>query len=213
MTSRFNRLSVIDQALLIILIAATSLVLLPYRAAASTDLPAPVAGKQTAIVFEIKNLSTIKIPTNYTDQNDTPTAEEIAAQQAQIEQANFDQNVAILQAYLSQKGSPLADHADTLLKSQNWKLVLAISNGESTMCKHQMYNNCWGIGGAWNMKRYSSLDEGIVDVDNLITNKYVARGADTPKEIVNRYVGSYSPSWVAAVSQTLNQVNQLPMVD
>jgi len=121
-------------------------------------------------------------------------------------------NAPILQQYLAQKGSPLAPFAAEILQNDNWKLVLAISNGESTMCKHQLYNNCWGVGGAWNLKRYESFAKGFADVDQLLANKYIPSGADTPKEIVRKYVGNYSPTWVSAVSQTLAQLDQLPLL-
>lgn len=125
--------------------------------------------------------------------------------------AKVDPNIEILKNYLISKGSPLADYSEHLLKQENWKLILAIANGESTLCKHQMYNNCWGIGGAWNLKRYISFAEGFRDVDHLLAEKYIATGADTPEEIVYRYVGSYSPTWVLAVNQILSQLDQLPL--
>jgi hypothetical protein len=55
MTSRLNRLSVIDRATLVTLIFATSTVLFPYSADASTEI-------KTDFVFEIKSVNTIKIP-------------------------------------------------------------------------------------------------------------------------------------------------------
>src|SRR6185369_17106845 len=78
-------------------------------------------------------------------------------------------NAPILQDYLEAKGSPLAPYAADILKNENWKLVLAISNGESTLCKHQIYNNCWGVGGAWNMRHYASFAEGFADVNRFLT--------------------------------------------
>jgi hypothetical protein len=180
---------------------ACSTVLLPYRAAASTE-------NKTAIVFEIKNLSTIKIPTNYTAKEEIAVTDDTAELQEQV----FEQNVAILQDYLNKKGSPLAPYAADILKAQNWKLVLAISNGESTMCKHQRYYNCWGVGGAWNLRRYASFSEGFADVDRLLTNRYIADGLDTPAEMVNRYVGHANSNWVYANNKILQELDNLPLV-
>lgn len=202
MTSRFERLSILDRSFITMLVIAVSSVLVPISAHAQTSNTSP-------LVFEIKTLPKITIPTNYTvfattDSIDTPTDNS---------QEIFDQNVAVLQDYLASKGSPLADHADTLLQQDNWKLVVAISNGESTMCKHYAYNNCWGIGGAWNLKRYKTLDDAIVDVNRIITTKYVADGLDTPQEMVRRYVGHTNSNWVYANNKILKELDALPLQD
>src|SRR5258708_21797987 len=55
-----------------------------------------------------------------------------------------------LEKYLRAKGSPLADHVDAISAQSQWKLIIGISRAESSFCKHQVTNNCWGIGGAWN---------------------------------------------------------------
>ncbi len=203
MNRRFDSLSFIDRAALSVLIAASA-VLIPLSANAQVS-------NQKQIVFEIKNLSTITIPLNYQDvlEENNSSPEELEALQEQI----FQSNVATLQAYLTQKGSPLANYSDVLLKQDNWKLIIAISNGESTMCKHYAYNNCWGIGGAWNLKRYKDLGEGITDVNRILTTKYVADGLDTPEEMVRRYVGHPNTNWVLAANKILAEVNQLPLVN
>ncbi len=168
------------------------LVILPTML--SPHLASAQTSEQIRLGFEINTIANLLQPT------DNQSKAEVV-----------DPNIAILQDYLSKKGSPLAPYAEHILKHENWKLVLAISNGESTMCKRQMYNNCWGVGGAWNLRRYASFADGFTDVNRLLTDKYVAYGADTPKEIARKYVGSYSPTWVRAVSQTLAQLNQLPL--
>ena len=81
------------------------------------------------------------------------------------------------------------------------------------MCKRQMYNNCWGVGGAWNLRRYESFIDGFSDVDRFLGEMYIAKGADTPEKIVRKYVGNPSPSWVRAVNQVLAQLDQLPLVN
>ena len=197
MTSRFARLPVTYQIIAVAILAYLPNLLFPFSAAAQTEQ------NQTSLVFEIKNLPTI--PDLDTIQNFTnPQPQPIV-----IPQPVVDPNIVALQDYLQKKGSPLAEHAETILQQQNWKLIIAIANGESTLCKHQMYNNCWGIGGAWNLRRYNSLEDGISDVDQLLTNRYADLDMTKPKNLVHRYVGSYSPTWVAAVSQTLDQLNQL----
>jgi hypothetical protein len=197
---RFDRLGYVDRVLLTILITSVTALLFPYSASAQTS--------NQNFVFEIKNLQNLKIP-----QIALYNVAQITLDQtATVDQAAIDkQNAEILQAYLEKKGSPLAPYAASILQNENWKLVLAISNGESTLCKHQRYYNCWGIGGAWNLRHYNSFDQGFSDVSRLITTKYVASGGDTPEKIVNKYVGHANANWVVAVNRILNEVNQLPL--
>jgi hypothetical protein len=159
--------------------------------------------------LEIKNIPAI--PSVATIQNFNNNSSDQKTEKIKIDPITI--NAPILQDYLNSKGSPLAPYSEDILKHENWKLVLAISNGESTMCKRQLYNNCWGVGGAWNLRRYDSFSDGFDDVNRLITDKYVAQGGDTPEKIVRKYVGHASPNWVAAVNQTLTQLDQLPLVD
>lgn len=193
MLSKLSQITVIG--LLAILIPA----LLPQTTFAKTDTK--------LLVLEIKNVP--KIPDvqtiqNFSNNRPVPKADPIDP---------ITINAPILQNYLMQKGSPLAPFTSDILQNDNWKLVLAISNGESTMCKHQLYNNCWGVGGAWNLRRYASFSQGFADVDQLLTNKYLPTSTGNPNEIVRKYVGSYSPTWVHAVNQTLAELNQLPLTN
>ena len=199
---RFDRLGTVDQLLLVILMASTVTFLFPYSAAAQTT-------NQKPVVFEIKTLP--KIPTYNDLAPQSPKEAPVVKSDEQIAQEKLEANAAVLQAYLEKKGSPLAPFAKDIIQNENWKLVLAISNGESTMCKHQKYNNCWGVGGAWNLKHYSNFAEGFSDVNRFLTAKYVAQGADTPQEIVNKYVGHSNGNWVVAVNQVLTQIDQLPL--
>jgi hypothetical protein len=210
MTARFeNGLSRMEHLMLSMSLAGMLLILFPVNASAST-------ANKTRLVFEIKNLqniSTLNIPTYQQlaayGTNGSAAEETVTEEVEKIDPAIV--NAQVLRTYLAKKNSPLADYSETLLAQENWKLVLAISNGESTMCKRQRNYNCWGIGGAWNLRQYSSFEEGIVDVNRILTDKYVARGLDSPEKIVNRYVGHPNSNWVVAVNQILNQLNSLPL--
>ncbi len=191
MTSRFARLGLRTKIVSVAILAILPMVV-PSVAAAQTDTKTPIS-------FEINSVH--KFLTGKSDVIAGPPAPVI------------DPNVAILEDYLTKKNSPLAPYAENILQYEHWKLVLAISNGESTMCKHQRFNNCWGVGGAWNLRRYESFIAGFSDVNRFLGEMYIAKGADTPQEIVRKYVGSYSPNWVVAVSQALTQIDQLPLVN
>jgi len=111
-----------------------------------------------------------------------------------------------LKQYLGAKHSPLADHVEALSEQSQWKLIIAISRAESSFCKHEVTNNCWGIGGAWNMKNYKNYDEAVADVNRILEQHYISAGLDTPKEIVKKYVGHQSDTWQAAVEQELQNL-------
>ncbi len=116
--------------------------------------------------------------------------------------------VAILKDYLASKNSPLTEHVEVLLLQPNWKLVLAISHAESNMCKRQLGNNCWGIGGVTYHRFYPTFSEGIEDADALL-QKYIAGGLDTPERIMRRWVGWHNYNWVKATNQILAQIENL----
>ena len=109
-----------------------------------------------------------------------------------------------VRAFLESKGSPLASHTETLLEQEHWKLIIAISAIESTYCKRQLGNNCWGItdsSGAY--KSYASFDEAIVDANGLIT-RWQARGKWLTVEDMNcSYVVPCNPTWVSVVNTVL----------
>lgn len=114
-----------------------------------------------------------------------------------------------LQAYLSSKKSVLANHVDTLSLQSQWKLIVGISRAESSFCKRHAGNNCWGIGGAWNLKKYQTYDEAIIDVNRILESFYVGYGLNTPKKMVNKWVGNPSDNWVSAVQDELNAMKHL----
>ncbi|MGE5392349.1 MAG: hypothetical protein ACM3NH_01255 [Candidatus Saccharibacteria bacterium] len=202
MTSRFERLSLVDRSLLVGLLSATIVFLFPNLAAAQAN---------DRLVFEINNIQTIKIP-HYSELAIIKSADEnqVTDEQATEPALEVDPNVEILKNYLISKNSPLAEYSEHLLSQPNWKMIIAISQSESNMCKRQLGHNCWGIGGG-NLRKYPSFAEGISDANNVIS-KYVARGADTPDEMVLRYVAWNNRNWVKAANQTLGQLNNLPLV-
>ncbi len=114
-----------------------------------------------------------------------------------------------LEKYLSAKHSPLANHVDAISEQSQWKLIIAISRAESSFCKHQVTNNCWGIGGAWNMKNYKNFDVAVSDVNRILERYYIQAGLTTPKKIVKKYVGHQSDNWQAAVEQELENLKDV----
>ena len=77
-----------------------------------------------------------------------------------------------LTVYLRAYNSPLADHTKALVKTKNWKKIVALANAESSLCRKYpaRTNNCWGVGGSnlWTMG--SNLSEGVAAMDDFLNN-------------------------------------------
>gem|GEM_PF-5342581 len=116
-----------------------------------------------------------------------------------------------LKQYLAAKNSPLADHVDAISAQSQWKLIVAIAQAESSSCKKypQHTSNCWGIGGANNLMQFPDLDAAIAHVNQLLENKYVSQGLDSPQKLVNKWVGHPNNQWEQAVSEVLDNLKNV----
>lgn len=211
MTARFARLN-LERFVGLALIATLAITLAPnVTFAAESEISAQ---NKTKLVFEIKNFPTIVIPDGPVIR--VPTVNELinltknGADSKSDEQEKIKvEQVETLTAYLAKKNSPLAEQAEHLLDQRDWKLIIAISQAESNMCKRQLGYNCWGIGGG-NHRKYPNLQTAILDAQTVI-GKYVDSGRDTPEKMLTRYVGWQNYNWVKAVNQVLSQLNQLEL--
>lgn len=114
-----------------------------------------------------------------------------------------------LEEYLKSKKSILAEHVDALSEQTQWKLIIAISRAESSFCKKHIQYNCWGIGGAWNPKKYQSYDQAIADVNRILQQHYINAGLKTPAQIEKKWVGYKSDNWQEAVQEELDNLNKI----
>jgi hypothetical protein len=75
-------------------------------------------------------------------------------------------------AYLRTYNSPLVDHAEAIVKTANWKKIVALANAESSLCRKYpiQTNNCWGVGGSnlWTMG--NNLTEAVAAMDDFLIN-------------------------------------------
>lgn len=121
----------------------------------------------------------------------------LARQYVPLPVSRHDPKLDVLQRYLSEKRSPLADYAGILSRLPNWKLILGIAHAESNLCKKTDRNNCWGIGPG-SPFYYDDISESLYYANYLI-DKYRSLGMQNPETMVQRYVGHYSSNWVTAV--------------
>ncbi|HLC44495.1 MAG: hypothetical protein A2722_04405 [Candidatus Doudnabacteria bacterium RIFCSPHIGHO2_01_FULL_50_11] len=185
-----NRLNLLEQTALALSLSASVVWVFPQYAVAQ----GPQASLTPSLAFEIQ--SQIQI-------------ENILNAPATALTGNISpEKVELLRSYLAQKNSPLQEYSEILLMQPNWKIILSISHAESNMCRRQLGNNCWGIGGAKYHRFYPTFAEGIVDASKLI-QKYNDNGLDTPAKMMRRWVGWNNHSWVRANNQVLAQLDAI----
>ncbi|OGE77840.1 MAG: hypothetical protein A2751_02225 [Candidatus Doudnabacteria bacterium RIFCSPHIGHO2_01_FULL_46_14] len=148
-------------------------------------------------VFEIKNSQNVKIALS--DLDNIIFGDELARENMEHE-PKVDPRAAPLREYLKSKNSPMAEHAEELLKHYHYRLIIGISFAESNFCKRNIRpHNCWGIGGG-KPEVYTDYAAAFERANALI-QKYHDGGLTTPKLMRNRWVGWQNNSWIVAVNQ------------
>ncbi|MGH2638839.1 MAG: hypothetical protein ACRDF4_06095, partial [Rhabdochlamydiaceae bacterium] len=144
-----------------------------------------------------------------------PSARLAAPQKTTSLTVEQDNRAQILRSYLEQRNSPLADHADTLIKEADanhidWKMVAAISGVESGFgIAIPAYSyNAWGFGiYGDNVQNFTSWDDGITVVSESLRNDYMnSRGETTIYQIGSSYAAS--PTWAARVQGNMDDIDQ-----
>ncbi len=113
-----------------------------------------------------------------------------------------------LKEYLKEKKSPFVEIVDTLAELKHWKLVLAISNSESTLGKRCYNNNCSGIGvepGHPLWRDYSTKAEWAKDLDRLLEKRYKDWTLEKMNGVYNK---PGSNNWVLAAKQVLEDLEE-----
>ncbi len=113
-----------------------------------------------------------------------------------------------LKEYLASKNSPFVEIANTVARLKHWKLVLAISNSESSLGKHCYNSNCSGIGVApghplW--RNYPSKREWAKDLDRLLDTRYQDWTLERMNGVYNQ---PGSKNWLLASKQVLEELQE-----
>jgi hypothetical protein len=128
--------------------------------------------------------------------------------------ANSDARSRLIQSFLINHGSPLANHAGTFVTvadkyNLDWRLLPAIAGAESNFGRSIPRGsfNAWGWGiptGASSGIGFDSWDDGIETVGRGLRNGYLNKGYNTLMEIESRYTppsaSQKSHPWVTHVS-------------
>jgi len=113
-----------------------------------------------------------------------------------------------LVAYLQERKSPFVNIVDTLAGLKHWKMVLAISNSESSLGKHCYTNNCSGIGvepGHPLWREYDSTAEWAKDLDKLLEKRYKDWTLEKMNGVYNQ---PGSANWLLATKQILSELQE-----
>lgn len=147
-------------------------------------------------------------------------AEKYAGSSAEINTASIsaiqnDNRVKILEGFLNQYDSPLAQNAKTFVASADsnnidWRLVAAISGVESTFGKflpYESYNAWgWGIYGD-NMIRFKSYDEAIETISKALREKYINQWGAEDVFAIGRFYAA-SPTWASRVTYFMDKMEE-----
>lgn len=113
-----------------------------------------------------------------------------------------------LKTYLAEKKSPFVAIVDTIAELKHWKLVLAISNSESTLGKRCYNNNCSGIGvepGHRLWRDYASKADWAKDLDRLIERRYKDWKLEEMNGVYNQ---PGSDNWIYAATQIIEELKE-----
>ena len=143
-------------------------------------------------------------------------AESIACSSASRKNFQFslvapDNRITVLQNYLLKHNSPLITYAPLIIEKSDqyklfdWRLITAIAGVESTFGKHIPVNsyNAWGIANG--NYYFSSWEEAIDYVSNLLKTKYVDKGLNSIDKIAPVYAPP-SRTWSYKVKYFIREI-------
>lgn len=157
-------------------------------------------GEEKSLIFEIKS------KTDFTELENKNYENQLALEKQQEQFAIIGEKVSLVRGYLQQKNSPLANYTEILLAQPDWKTIIAISNSESNMGLHCYRNNCSGIFGPNGLKTYDTIPDWIVDMQNLLTQRYQGM---TLNQMDGIYVQPRSYSWLAASTSVYQDLTDI----
>ena len=131
------------------------------------------------------------------------------------------EKIEALEKFFEAQKSPLKEDADTFVRvaekyGLDYRLLPAISCMESSCGKRILPNSYnpfgWGIYGK-NAIYFKSFEEAIETVGKGISEKYVAKGLDTPEKIAPVYTPPNSVNWRNGVNFFISKIENPKVVD
>ncbi len=139
-----------------------------------------------------------------------PEASAVSTMKVELE----DGREEALDEFFAEYNSPLEGHARTIIEEADahnidYRLLPAIAMQESTLCKKVISgsNNCWGFGiYGGKVTRFTDYDHAIRVITSTLAKKYVAKGYETPSEIVRKYTPSDTGKWEDTVNMIMTRL-------
>lgn len=133
-----------------------------------------------------------------------------------------DIRTIVLDEYFRRADSPLYGYGDVFVKAcvefgapEDCITVAAIARNESDLCKYSisadMYN-CWGFGGGGTYRRtFSSFQEGIYTVTDVLVNQYGEEYIIDPRLMEETFCGDEPgcADWGSDILYFMDEINNL----
>lgn len=128
---------------------------------------------------------------------------------------SFDYRVENLRKFLDRYNSPLTSYAREFViyadeNNIDYRLVPAITGVESTFGKHIPIDSFNAYGWANGEYKFTSWEDSISHVTEVLREKYIDRGVDTISEIARVYAPP-STTWGGKVSFFVKKIDTLPL--
>lgn len=138
----------------------------------------------------------------------------VAGAVSTVEITSEDGREEALDEFFAEYNSPLEGHAKTIIEEADshnidYRLLPAIAMQESTLCKKVISgsNNCWGFGiYGGKVTRFNDYDHAIRVITETLAKKYVAKGYETPSQIVRKYTPSDTGKWENTVNMIMTRL-------
>ncbi len=136
----------------------------------------------------------------------------------QVSVNQTDARTEIVRQFLRRYKSPLETYADEIVSiadkyNLDYRLLPAIAAQESNLCTKIPDNsyNCWGFGiYGGKIQKFDNYSQAIDVVSKTLAVHYVAKGLNTPEEIMHKYTPSSNGSWAFGVSHFMDQLQFPP---
>jgi hypothetical protein len=125
-----------------------------------------------------------------------------------------DARLTAVKTFLKRYKSELLPYSDEIIASADkynidYKLVPAIAMQESGGCKKAPKDsyNCWGFAiYGKKVTKFTNYYEAIDTVSKTLAKQYIAKGLETPEQIMTKYTPGSNGSWAHGVNFFMNQL-------
>ncbi len=121
-----------------------------------------------------------------------------------------------LQVWLSDRKSPLAPYSSSILESPYWSTIIGICHIEQSkdggICNRLPGGknwNLWGIGGSSGLAYYSTPEQGIQAISELLAKYETEYGKTTIEQLNGFYVLPASNNWLNTVLKSKQLIENL----